>query len=126
MKRRYFYLKDVGCTIKIEEISRKEMLAWLDDYVKCVLENNYYKRNMYDTENDSYEILYNDGKTDYIDNEYDGHKIKRTNIVSIVNCNAESNMTYGNFSINECGVVHASATRQIDDKVIEVDKEIKE
>lgn len=123
MKRRYFYLKDVGCTIKIEEISRKEMLAWLDDYVKCVLENNYYKTNIYDVEDDTYEILYKDGTTDYIDENYDGHKIKRTNIVSIVNCNAESSMTYGNFSINECGVVHTSIEKQIDDNVVEVDKE---
>ena len=125
MKRRYFYLKDLGCTTKIEEISRKEMLAWLDYYVQCVLENNYYKTNMYDTEDDSFEILYKDGKTDYIDNEYDGHKIKRINIVSIVNCNAESSVTYGNFSINNSGVVHASTEKLIDDGVVEVDKEIK-
>ena len=121
-KRRFFYLKNVGCSIKVEQISRKEMLGWLDDYIACVKENNYYGRDINDTQEDTYEILYKDGTADYIDTDYDGHKVKRTNIVSIVNCNAESNMVYGPYAINEYGVVTTSTTEKIDNTVEEVNE----
>lgn len=123
MKRRYFYMKDIECTIKVEEITRKEMLSWLDDFTKCVLENNYYKSRFYYVEDDVYEILYKDGTTDYIDENYDGHKIRKQNIAAIVNSNAESYMTYGKYEVSETGAVYAAFEEKIDDtNIIEVDR----
>ena len=124
-KDRYFFIKDIECTIIVESMSRKRLLYWLDDYVECINQNNQYHTNIYDVEDETYEILYTDGTTDYIDCNYDGHKIKRINIVSIVNSNANSYIVYGNFEVSETGVIYAAAEEKIDDtNIVEVDRYI--
>lgn len=109
MKDRYFYMKDIDGTITVEYLTRKEMLSWLDEYAENVV------TGFGNCSDDSYEILYKDGTTDYIDESYDGHKIKRQNIVSIVNCNSSTYMVYGHFSMNEYGVANASFEDEISD-----------
>ena len=64
-------------------------------------------------------ILYKDGSTDAVcGNDYDGHKIKRINILSIVVDNPCSSITYGNYSINQYGVVNPSSEMEIDSNII--------
>ena len=114
---RYFYIKDIDCTVLVEVVStRKEVFGWLDDYA----ENLQY--DWFDPCGDSFEILYEDGTTDYIADDYDGHKIRRQHIVSMVYSNASSYIVYGNFEMNEYGVVSVSENENIDDTNIkEVD-----
>lgn len=113
MKNRYFHVKDIDCTITVEYLTRKEMLSWLDEYAENVKSGDGY------VSDDSYEILYKDGTTDFIDESYDGHKIRRQNIESIVNCNASSYMVYGHFEMNEFGVAGAAFADEIDSTNIE-------
>lgn len=98
-KDRYFLIQDIGCETIVEVVSRKEVLSWLDEY----LENLPYE--WFDASDDTFSILYKDGNYDYINEDYDGHKIKRQNIASIVYTNVCTDMVYGNFEINEYGVV---------------------
>lgn len=118
MKDRYFYIKDIHCTITVEYLTRKEMLSWLDEYAENVISGFGC------VSDESYEILYNDGTTDFIDESYDGHKIKRQNIAAIVNCNPSTYMVYGHFEMNEYGVASAAFADKIDNtNIIEVDHE---
>jgi D-hexose-6-phosphate mutarotase len=113
MKDRYFHVKDIDCTITVEYLTRKEMLSWLDEYAENV------KSGFGCVSDESYEILYKDGTTDFIDESYDGHKIRRQNIASIVNCNPSTYMVFGHFEMNEYGVAGAAFTDEIDDTNIE-------
>lgn len=108
MKNRYFYIKDVDCTITVEYLTRKEILSWLDEYAENV------KSGFGCVSDESYEILYNDGTTDFIDESYDGHKIRRQNIAAIVNCNPCTYMVFGHFEMNEYGVASAAFADEID------------
>lgn len=58
-------------------------------------------------------ILYKDGTEDHVDVYYDGHKIKRKNIASIVYANENTYIVYGNFEINEYGIVTTSFDERI-------------
>lgn len=121
MTNRYFYMKDIACTLVVEYATRKEMLEWLDEMCKDLTGP---AAEMYDYSDDVYMILYKDGTTDYINEEYDGHHIKKQHIASIVAINSCSAMVYGHFTLNECGVVEPSFEDEIDDTNIkEVDSE---
>lgn len=105
--RETYRIIDIDCDVIIENVTRKEALSWLDEFI----EN--YEFDWCDLSDDSYEILYNDGSRDYINEDYDGHKIKRVNIASIVFNNAETAIVYGGYEINEYGVVSASFEKLI-------------
>ena len=114
-KDRNFLIVDIDCITTVEIMSRKEVLSWLDEY----LDNLAY--DWFDGSDDSYCILYKDGSSVTINEEYDGLKIKRTNIASIVYTNACTDIVYGNFEINEYGVVTpAFETRIADHNIKEV------
>lgn len=58
---------------------------------------------------------------DYVaGNDYDGHKITRINIESIVIDNPCISMVYGNYEINQYGVVNPSLEMQIDSNIKEL------
>ena len=117
-ENRYFYIKDIDCTTTVEFATRKDLLDYMDEYI----DNLQYE--WFDPSDNSYEILYNDGTFDYIDSFYDGHKIKRQHIASIVNTNPCTSVVYGNFEMNEYGVVYAAFEECIDDtNILEVDRE---
>lgn len=114
-KDRRFLVKDIDCEVIVEVTTRKEVLEWMDEY----LENLPYE--WFDGSNDCFYILYKDGTYDCINEDYDGHKIKRINITSIVYDNAETSMVYGNFEINEYGVVTTAFEEKIaQDNIIEI------
>lgn len=113
-KDRRFLVKDINCGILVELAKRqKEIFDWMDDYI----ENFHY--DWFDPCDDSFEILYNDGTYDFVDGCYDGHKIKRKNISSIVYSNSNSYIVFGKFEINEYGVVTASFAEKIAEENIE-------
>lgn len=116
LKNRYFFLKDIKTTVIVEfEKTQKSIFGWLDE----MLANLPYE--WYQTD-DVFYILYKDGVEEYIDREYDGHKIKRNNIASIVYSNDCSYIVYGNFEMNEYGVVYPSYEEKINqDNIIEID-----
>ena len=97
-----FLIKDIDCEMIVEEVSRKEVLGWMNEYI----ENLVY--DWFDGSDQAFLILYKDGTTDYISEDYDGHKIRRTNIASIVYDNPCTSMVFGNYAINEYGVVTTS------------------
>ena len=100
---RTFRIIDIDCESIVEIVkTQKEALSWMDEY----LENLPY--DWFEASDDTFEILYKDGTTDYINEEYDGHRIRRNNIDSIVYNNACTAIVYGGFKINEYGVVTAS------------------
>ena len=114
---RYFYVKDVDCTICVEYGKSKRDVM---DYIDEMIENLQY--DGYDYRDDAFSILYEDGSEDYIDNMYDGHKIKKQHIASIVYSNPCTYLVVGNISINEWGVVSPSFEEEIaDTNIKEVD-----
>ena len=110
---RTFLIKDMDCKIVCEMDSRKHLLGFLSDYVDS------FEYEWFDPSDDSYEILYDDGTYDFIDEEYDGHKIRKQHIASIVYSNPNTYVIYGNFEMNEYGVVHTSFNEVIDNTNIE-------
>lgn len=103
VKERVFRIEDLDCYIAIEIVNRqKDIFDYIDDYI----ENLSY--DWFDGSDDSFQIVYKDGTEEYIDEEYDGHKIRRNNILSMVYNNACDSVVYGGFEINEYGVVSAS------------------
>ncbi len=100
MKTRIFKIIDLDCDCIVEiSHNQKEIFSWMDEYI----ENLQY--DWFDGSDDTFEILYEDGSCDYINQEYNGHKIRKKNIVSLIYNNACTAMVYGGFSINEYGVV---------------------
>ena len=116
MTDRTFLIKDIDCTVVVEIAkTRKEVLDWLDQYI----ENFEY--DFFDPTDDAFAILYKDGTTDHIDAEYDGHKIKRKGIISMVYTNACTDIVFGNFEMNEYGVVTPSEIEIIDNtNIVEI------
>ena len=113
-KTRTFRIKDIDCKSIVEIVNtQREALSWMDEY----LENLPY--DWFEASDDTFEILYKDGTADYINEEYDGHKIRRNNIASIVYNNACTAIVYGGFKINEYGVVTASKDIEIAEENIE-------
>ena len=99
----------------VEYISRKEALSYIDEYI----ENIEFGNDMSDY---SFSILYKNGNIDnVVGNDYDGHKIARINIVSIVIDNPCTSMVYGNYNINEYGVVNPAHEMFIDSNITEIE-----
>lgn len=92
-----------GCTIEVEIMSKTKDIF---DYIEQYIENLSY--NWFDAMDESFEILYDDGTMDYIYNDYDGHKIRKQHIKSIVYNNPCTYMVYGNYTMNEYGIVSCS------------------
>ena len=118
MKRdRIFYMVDIDCEVLVEAMSRKELLDLLDEYVENVKWLDEAGENPYcefvGVSSDSFEILYEDGSRDYIGVKHDGHKIKRQHIASIVNKNCATYCVFGNFEINEYGIVDAAFDEKV-------------
>lgn len=109
-----FIISDIDTKLIVEETTRKDILGYIDEH----LENIEYGNDMSDY---AFCILYKDGSTDEVcGNDYDGHKIKRINILSVVVNNPCTSITYGNYSINQYGVVNPSSEMEIDSNIIEV------
>ena len=108
-KDRIFNIIDIDADIVVEVVkTRKEVFLWMDDFI----ENLQYK--WFDSD-DIFMILYDDGTEDYIDRDYDGHKIKKQHISSMVYSNDCTYIAFGNFAINEYGVVTTSLEEEISD-----------
>ena len=119
---RYFYIKDVECTTTVSYTTRKELLDLLDN----ILNNRYDTYEFMEDVGACFHIMYKDGTEDIVDMFYDGHKIKKINIASIVYTDATENLVYGNFEVSECGSVSASLIEKIDNiNVVEVNREYK-
>ena len=116
LNNRYFYLIDIDSTITVEYgKNKKDVLSWLDEFIDNLPYDWFYS-------DDTFQILYKDGTTDYIDIGYDGHKIRRQHIESIVYSNDCTYIVYGNIEMNECGVVYPAFLETIADyNILEVD-----
>lgn len=114
MKRRAFLITDINEQIVVEEITRKDALSYIDEH----LENIGYNNDMSDY---AFRILYKNGDIDCVaGNDYDGHKISRINIESIAIDNPCTSMVYGNYQINQYGVVNPALEMQIDGNIKEL------
>lgn len=108
MKSRHFLIADIDERIIVEETTRKDIFGYIDEH----LENIEHGNDMSDY---AFHILYKDDSTDGVSgNDYDGHKIKRINILSIVVDNPYTSIIYGNYRINQYGVVNPSSKMEID------------
>lgn len=112
LENREFIIPSINCTSVVEFDTRKNLL----DYLECFIENlkQGFKPEEY------YDILYSDGTEDRIDQEYDGHKIRRQHIASMVYNNEMTSCVYGNFEINEWGSVYPSIQTIISEKLKEI------
>ncbi len=92
-----------GVRIEIEVVTAvKDVFDWLEQYIYNLNENVDF-----DPSDEAFEIVYKNGKTDYIGSDYDGHKISKRNIKSIVYSNPEDYIVYGDYEVNEYGIVSA-------------------
>lgn len=108
LKNRYFFINDIATTVVVEFVkTQKEIFGWLDDLVDN-LSHDWFSTD------DTFCILYKDGTEDRIDADYDGHKIKKKNIASIVYSNDCSYIVYGHFEMNDYGVVYPAFTEKVD------------
>ena len=114
MKIRTFLINDINEQMVVEEITRKDALSYIDEH----LENIGYNNDMSDY---AFCILYKNGNIDcVVGNDYDSHKITRINIESIVIDNPCTSMVYGNYKINQYGVVNPAFEMQIDSNIKEL------
>lgn len=114
-KVRRFLIQDIDCVMTIEVTTRKELLSCLDGYL------DIFKCQYHDASLEVFRILYKDGTFDYIDEDYDGHKINRQHIAAIVYDNPEDSIVFGNFEINDCGVVSPAFKEKVaDDNIVEI------
>ena len=105
--RERYMIEDIEAEIIVERTTRKEILSWMDEFI----ENSEYG---YWDDDDTFAILYEYGTEDYIAAScYEGHKIRRQHIVSLVYSNAESYMVFGPIEMNEYGCVTTSAEENI-------------
>ena len=101
---RDFLVKDIDCVVTVEVVSRaKDIFDFMDDYIYNLKNNEWF-----DASEDTFAILYKDGTFVWVDEDYEGQKIRRQNIASIVYNNPCTAIVYGNFEINEYGVVTTS------------------
>lgn len=116
IKTKNYLIKDIDCKITVEITSTiKDIWGWIEEYI----DNLPYE--WFEPYDDTFEILYKDGTYDYINYEYDGHKVKKKNIQSIVYNNPEDSIVYGTYQINEYGVVTASNKVQIaEENIVEI------
>ena len=105
---RHFMIQDINCISIVEIVSKtKDIFDWLDNYI----DNLRY--DWFESSDESFSILYKDGTQDYIDENQEGHKIKKQNIQSMIYNNPCTSMVYGTFEINEYGVVTTSVIEKI-------------
>jgi len=113
-KNRNFRIIDLDCDVTVEFATRKWLFECIEDYIESL---GYG----YDMSDAAYEILYKDGTIDYINEEYDGHKIRKTNIASIIEHNPCTDVVYGNFEMNEYGAtVTAFETTISNENIMEI------
>ena len=113
IKERVFKIEDIDCECIVEVVSKqKDILDLVDEYV----ENLQY--DWFNGSDDSFHIVYKDGTETFIDENYDGRKVKRKNIVSMVCNNPCTAIVYGDFEINEYGVVTAAEKTVISEQNI--------
>lgn len=106
---RVFHINDIDCDMVVEVVSkRKDIFDFMDEYI----ENMQY--DWFNVDDEVFYILYDDGTEDYIDGNYNGHKIKKQHIVSMVYSNPCTYIVYGNFEMNEFGVVSTAIKEKID------------
>lgn len=114
LKLRRFLISDINTEMFIQETTRKDILGYIDEHI----ENIAYGCDMSDH---AIHILYKDGSVDVVaGNDYDGHKIKRINIISAVVDDACISSTYGNYEINQYGVVTPAEEMKIDENIREI------
>lgn len=118
--RRYFYNFIDEYIITIYQTTRKDLLGYVDEFI----ENLEYGHDMSDF---SYQILYSTGDEVYLAQDwYEGEKIRRTHIVSIVGTNPEEDMVFGSFELSDEGRVYIASQEKISDNFIEIDPELGE
>ena len=105
---RYFYMPDIDSTMCVEIMTKKYMLDLIDETLRF---------NLTDDEC-IFDILYKDGTEARIDEN--NRKYKKSGIIAIVNDNGTTVQVYGNFEINENGVVYPAAEEKIDENLSEV------
>ncbi len=102
MRKRIDTYNIEGTTIEVEIMTtRKDVLDWLDQYIENLDDEQF------DATDESFEIIYKDGTTEYIGSDYEGEKIRRNNIKSILYNNPCDYIVYGEYEMNEYGVAHA-------------------
>lgn len=106
---RYFYIPDIDSTMCVEIMTKKYMLDLIDETLRF---------NLTDDEC-IFDILYKDGTEVRIDEN--NRKYKKSGIIAISNDNGSTVQVYGNFEINENGVVYPAAEEKIDEILSEVD-----
>ena len=114
IKRKTYHIIDLDIDIVVEETTRKEIFSWLDEY----LENFQY--SWFNPSDDVFHILYSDGSSDSIDQNYDGHHVRKQNIISMVYDNASTSIVFGPYEINYYGVVTPAFETDIDPNIVEV------
>lgn len=119
---RQFQIPGIPECILVEKATRKELLRQMDDYIEVISgETNpdpVWANALYD---DSYDILYEDGSEECISAvDYNGHPVRHQHIASIVYENPSTYMVYGNFRVNEDGIVYPSTEEVIADCILEV------
>lgn len=102
MKTRTFLIKDLDCEAIVEFDTRKHLLENIEYYIDNL------KYDWFDGSDTSYYIIYKDGTSENICEDYDGHKIRKQKILSIVENNPCTSVVYGAFEMNEYGVVTVS------------------
>jgi hypothetical protein len=111
-----YKINDLNCDILVEiNSSIRDMFSYVDQYIENFEDEWFY------ADDDAFAILYKDGSWDFIDGNYDGHKIKRINVESMRYDNSDTSMVYGNYDINYYGVVNPSDIMYIDDNITEVE-----
>lgn len=115
---RIFKVEDIDAEIIVEFAKNpKEVFGWLDEYVENLQYDWFFASDEY------FDILYDDGTEDRIDEEYDGHKIRRQHIASMLYQNPCTYIVYGNFEMNEYGVCYTAFEEKIaEENITEIKK----
>ncbi len=115
IKRIKYHICDIDCDILVE-VSPTIKGIW--DFLEEYLDNLNY--DWFDASDQAFSILYMDGHMESITENYDGHKIKRRGIKSIVYDNPCTSIVYGPYHINRYGVVSVGEEMDIDENIIVV------
>lgn len=106
---KFFHIDDVDIDIEVIETTRINVLDYIDNLVEMINENNKLgndARYYYDTSDMNAVIMYKDGSIEFInENDYDGHKIKRINIESMLYEDGWVSYVFGRYEVNDAGVV---------------------
>lgn len=120
--REIFKIKDLDLVACIYHDTKKNIiqnLKWFIDDLKDIdrkLDRNY-PVDLTSLNDISYDILYKDGREESICGDYDYHKIDYNAICCIIENNPNECLVYGNYTINEHGIIYPSKTINIDDNI---------